>query len=79
MLYSMGIGKRTSGTNEGMEYGAVGMSGYFKPDWDSRDASSGSLSNIGLGRAYMVYRCDSSERDFIEIEDATNSFCSWRK
>ena len=75
-LYSMGIGKRTSGTNEGMEYGVIGMSGYFKPDWDSRDASKGSISNIALKHGYVVYRCDATDQDFDEIGDTNDSFAA---
>ena len=73
-LYSMGIGKRNSGTNEGMEYGVVGMSGYFKPDWDSRDSTTNSRSNIALKHAYVVYRCDATDDDFQEIGNTNDSF-----
>ena len=68
LLYSWGIGGETSSTNQGMEYGVVGMSGYFKPDWDTSGSSSKSYSNIGLKHAYVVYKCDASDDDFGSFE-----------
>ena len=57
LLYSVGAGQQGT-TNEGMEYGVVGLSGYFKPDIDNRDAANKSYAQIGLKRAYVMYRCD---------------------
>lgn len=62
-LYSCGIGQKST-DNEGMEYGVIGMSGYFKPDWDTKGENTKTYANIGLKHAYTVYRCDATDEDF---------------
>ena len=66
-LYSCGIGQ-SSTDNEGMEYGVIGMSGYFKPDWDTKGENTKSYANIGLKHAYNVYRCDATDDDFGDFD-----------
>ena len=67
-LYSVGVGQLSS-SNEGMEYGVVGMSGYMRPDWDGKVSVGNTLANLGLRHAYVAYRMDCTQEELQEIED----------
>ena len=68
-LYNMGHG--TAGSSaEGMEYGAVGVAGFWMPQKDSATSAVNGGVSQGIVKCYMMYRMDASEEYLEEVEDA---------
>ena len=64
MLYSVGVPKMGEATtNEGMEYGVIGVSGYVRPSHNKQVFQSGAEAEIGFRHIYMMYRADATQEE----------------
>ena len=68
MIYNMGHGTMGSSA-EGMEYGCVGVAGFWTPESDQVSTSSVPVSQ-GIIHVYCMYRMDASDEYLAELEDA---------